>query len=105
MSRSRIRGSVDALVSTLSDVARDEPLDLSCVCQPTLLLWGEKDRWPDLGMARSLQEQLPNAQLRVIGKARHMVMEERAAESNEAILTFLLGERVDAVAGTTSAAE
>ena len=103
--RSRIRGSVEALVSTLCDTARDEALDLSRVHQPALLLWGEGDRWPDLGVARSLQEELPDARLRVIGKARHLVLEERADESNEAILTFLQEGMVEVASGAVRAGE
>jgi pimeloyl-ACP methyl ester carboxylesterase len=85
----RIRGSTDAIASLLSDAARDEPLDLSRVSRPTLLLWGESDRWTNLRLARWLADELPDARLQVIDRARHMVLEERAEEANEAILAFL----------------
>jgi pimeloyl-ACP methyl ester carboxylesterase len=87
----RIRGSTNATASLLSDAARDEPLDLSRVSQPALLLWGEVDRWTDLRLARWLADELPDARLQVISRARHMVLEERAEEANEAILAFLAG--------------
>ena len=87
----RIRGSTNAIASLLSDAARDEPLDLSRVSQPVLLLWGEGDRWADLRLARWLADELPDARLQVIDRARHMVLEERAEEANEAILAFLSG--------------
>jgi pimeloyl-ACP methyl ester carboxylesterase len=102
---SRIRGSVDAVVSTLCDAAREAPLDLWRVRQPTILLWGEGDHWTDLGVARSLERQLPNARLRAIGRARHMVLEEQADESNEAILAFLLEGMVDVASGAAQASE
>jgi pimeloyl-ACP methyl ester carboxylesterase len=85
----RIRGSADAAASLLSDAARDGPIDLSQVRQPVLLLWGEGDRWTNLGLARWLADRLPDARLQVIERARHMVMEERAKEANNAILAFL----------------
>ena len=66
-------------------------LDLSRVSQPVLLLWGEGDRWTDLRLARWLADELPDARLQVIDRARHMVLEERAEEANEAILAFLCG--------------
>lgn len=88
---SRIRGSTDAIASLLSDAARDQPLHLSSLSQPTLLLWGEDDRWTSLALARWLADRLANARLEVIPRARHMVLEERAAEANEAILAFLAG--------------
>ncbi|UCH87661.1 MAG: alpha/beta fold hydrolase [Dehalococcoidia bacterium] len=86
-----IRGSTNAIASLLSDVARDEPVDLSRVSQPVLLLWGEGDRWTNLRLARQLADELPDARLQVIDRARHMVLEERAEEANEAILAFLSG--------------
>jgi len=86
-----IRGSTNAIASLLSDATCDEPLDLSRVGQPVLLLWGEGDRWTNLRVARRLADELPDARLQVIGRARHMVLEERAEEANEAILAFLSG--------------
>jgi len=88
----RIRGSTNAIASLLSDAACDEPLDLSRVSQPVLLLWGEGDRWTNLRLARRLADELPDARLQVIDRARHMVLEERAEEANEAILAFLSGD-------------
>jgi len=87
-----IRGSAAAAASLLSDAAGDEPLDLSRVSQPVLLLWGEGDRWTSLRLARRLVDELPDARLQVIDRARHMVLEERAKEANEAILAFLSGD-------------
>jgi 2-hydroxymuconate-semialdehyde hydrolase len=87
----RIRGSTNAVANLLSDAARDEPIDLSRVGQPVLLLWGEGDRWTSLRLARRLAGELSNARLQVIDRARHMVLEERAKEANEAILSFLSG--------------
>jgi pimeloyl-ACP methyl ester carboxylesterase len=87
----RIRGSTNAIASLLSDAARDEPVDLSRVSQPVLLLWGRQDRWTGLRLARWLADQIPDARLHIIERARHMVLEERAEEANEAILSFLSG--------------
>jgi pimeloyl-ACP methyl ester carboxylesterase len=85
----RIRGSTNAIASLLSDAAREEPIDLSRVSQPVLLLWGRHDRLTGLRLARWLADQIPDARLQVIERARHMVLEERAEEANEAILSFL----------------
>jgi pimeloyl-ACP methyl ester carboxylesterase len=86
-----IRGSTNAIASVLRDVAREEPIDLSRVSQPVLLLWGRHDRWTSLRLARWLADQIPDARLKVIERARHMVLEEQAEEANEAILAFLSG--------------
>jgi pimeloyl-ACP methyl ester carboxylesterase len=87
----RTRGSTNAIARLLSDAARDEPVDLSRISQPVLLLWGGHDRWTSLRLARWLADQIPDARLEVIERARHMVLEERAEEANEAILAFLAG--------------
>jgi 2-hydroxymuconate-semialdehyde hydrolase len=87
----RIRGSTNAIASLLRDAAREEPIDLSRVSQPVLLLWGRHDRWSSLRLARWLADQIPDARLKVIERARHMVLEERAEEANEATLSFLFG--------------
>ncbi|MCJ7811094.1 MAG: alpha/beta hydrolase [Dehalococcoidia bacterium] len=87
----RIRGSTSSIVSILRDAAREEPIDLSRVSQPVLLLWGRHDRWSSLRLARWLADQIPDARLKVIERARHMVLEERAEEANEATLSFLFG--------------
>lgn len=87
----RIRGSTSSIVSILRDAAREEPIDLSRLSQPVLLLWGRHDRWSSLRLARWLADQIPDARLKVIERARHMVLEERAEEANEAILSFLFG--------------
>jgi pimeloyl-ACP methyl ester carboxylesterase len=86
-----IRGSTNAIASLLNDAALDEPIDLARVSQPVLLLWGEGDRWTNLRLARRLADELPDARLQVINRACHMVLEERADEANEAILSFLSG--------------
>jgi pimeloyl-ACP methyl ester carboxylesterase len=85
----RIRGSTEAIVRVLLDSARDEPLDLARIRQPTLLLWGDGDRAVGLRVAHRFQAQLPDTRLQVIERARHMVIEERADESNAVIQSFL----------------
>ncbi|MFQ5879716.1 MAG: alpha/beta fold hydrolase [Dehalococcoidia bacterium] len=86
----RIRGSARAVAKVMADLAREEPLDLSRIYQPTLLLWGADDRWLRLSLAQQLLQALPNAELQIIDQARHMVLEERAEEANRAAISFLL---------------
>lgn len=87
---SRLRGSARAIAKVLADLAREEPLDLRRIRQPTLLLWGAQDRWLGLALAQRLLQALPKAELQVIERARHMVLEERPEEANRAIVSFLL---------------
>jgi pimeloyl-ACP methyl ester carboxylesterase len=86
---SLVRGTTDAITRVGLALAREEPLDLSQVRQPVLLLWGAEDRWVDLKSARRLLRTLPDARLEVVPRARHMVLEERPDEAHAAILSFL----------------
>lgn len=87
---SRIQGSARAIAKVLGDMARERPVDLARVHQPALLLWGAEDQWLRLSHAKRLLQALPNAELQIIDRARHMVLEERAEEANRAIVSFLL---------------
>ena len=56
---------------------------------PTLILHGSEDRVVPTSNAVSLAERLPDAKLRVLEEAGHLVFVERAEETNEEILDFL----------------
>jgi len=54
-----------------------------------LLLWGEKDELAPVSAAQALERKLANARLQIFSGAGHMLLEERPAEFNGAVLTFL----------------
>lgn len=54
-----------------------------------LLLWGEEDELAPVSAAKALEQKLANARLQVFSGAGHMLLEERPAEFNGAVLTFL----------------
>jgi pimeloyl-ACP methyl ester carboxylesterase len=56
---------------------------------PALIICGEEDRLTPVKYSRYLEEQIPNAELRLIPKAGHMVMWEQSEAVNEAIATYL----------------
>lgn len=56
---------------------------------PTLVLHGSEDRVVPASNAVSLAERLPNAKLRILKDAGHLVFVERAEEANQEILDFL----------------
>jgi pimeloyl-ACP methyl ester carboxylesterase len=85
----RIRGSAAAVRQWLRDAVHDEPIDLSRLTMPTLLLWGERDGIVKLPRAEQLRAALPQAQLEIVPGAGHMVLEERPDESNRLVLAFL----------------
>jgi pimeloyl-ACP methyl ester carboxylesterase len=89
---SLIRGTTRAVVATGKAFLREAPLVLREIRHPVLILWGAEDRWLDLRSAYYLLSSLPNARLRVIPRARHMVLEERPEEAHAEILAFLTQE-------------
>ena len=56
---------------------------------PTLIIWGEKDRWVPVQTANRLKQLLPHARLIIYPNAGHVPMEEIPTESVKDFRTFL----------------
>lgn len=87
----RIKGTVRGQVwqgRSPKDGAEPVPDNLPRVTAPALLIWGEDDPVFPVDDGRRLARILPNAALRVLA-CGHMPHEERPADVNEAILSFL----------------
>jgi pimeloyl-ACP methyl ester carboxylesterase len=67
------------------DVSRD----VGSISSPTLVIHGANDRYVPLANAAALAEAIPDAKLRVLDDAGHLVFIERFAEVNGEVLTFL----------------
>jgi pimeloyl-ACP methyl ester carboxylesterase len=85
----RIRGSMDGLLASIRDRTRDEPIDLTAVRQPVLVLVGEADRIIPRTASEELQQAFPQARIAVIERAGHLLLEERPDACFEAISEFL----------------
>ncbi len=85
----RIRGHLRGMGELLASRRNDPPLDPSAVVQPTLVLWGEEDRWLPVSQGQQLHEQISGSRLVIIPRAGHLPLEEQPEESNRAILDFL----------------
>jgi pimeloyl-ACP methyl ester carboxylesterase len=59
------------------------------VTQPTLIIWGERDRILPVANALCIQQQIPGAQLRILPDVGHLSHEEAAADVNRLIIDFL----------------
>lgn len=59
---------------------------------PTLLIWGEGDRFQKIDNAYRLQEDMPDCRLDVVPNARHFVMEDNPEQVSTLILEFGLEE-------------
>lgn len=62
---------------------------LDRIAAPTLLLWGEEDRWIPLGIARRMAGQIPHCAFLTVSGAGHAVQEEAPAEVNRLLIKFL----------------
>ncbi len=59
------------------------------ITSPTLVIHGAEDRYVPVANAVALAEAIPDARLRVLQDAGHLVFIERFAEVNREVVTFL----------------
>ena len=69
-----------------------EDYDLAAVGAPALILWGEDDPFAPVAGAHRFVQELPDAQLVVIGGAKHFVFDDEPEACSAAVRSFL--ERV-----------
>ncbi len=62
--------------------------ELEC---PTLILWGEQDPWIPVQRGRELEQLIPQAELRTIPGAGHLVQEDAPGQILRHLLAFLGG--------------
>ena len=62
---------------------------LGAIAAPTLVLWGEEDRWIPIAAGRALAAQLPRSAFLSVRHAGHSVQEEVPDEVNRLIIKFL----------------
>ena len=62
---------------------------LGAIAAPTLVLWGEEDRWIPIAAGRALAAQLPRSAFLSVRHAGHSVQEEAPDEVNRLIIKFL----------------
>jgi pimeloyl-ACP methyl ester carboxylesterase len=84
-----MKGHLRASAKQLSDRRRDEAFDAGQIRQPTLILWGEHDRWVPLSTGEELARLIPSARLVAIRSAGHLPLEEQPALCNRELLEFL----------------
>jgi 3-oxoadipate enol-lactonase len=68
----------------------DLSADVGSITSPTLVIHGAEDRYVPVANAVALAETLPDAKLRVLDNAGHLVFIERFADVNREIVTFLI---------------
>jgi haloalkane dehalogenase len=56
---------------------------------PTLILWGEQDRFASVHMARRFHEEIPGSELHVFEGAGHFVWDDEPERANHTLVEFL----------------
>jgi pimeloyl-ACP methyl ester carboxylesterase len=85
----QLPGTAEAVVDDLANGTDREPLDMTGILAPTLIIWGEDDWWVPLADGERLASEIPNSELHVIQHGGHMPNETRAQEFNRLLLDFL----------------
>jgi pimeloyl-ACP methyl ester carboxylesterase len=85
----RVRGHLRSMGRQMVDHRGDQPFDPSSISQPTLVLWGEDDRWIKLRQGERLAGAIPGARLVRVPAAGHLPLEEQPAFCNRELLRFL----------------
>jgi len=67
----------------------DASVEVGSITSPTLVIHGAEDRYVPVANAEALAGAIPDAKLRVIGDAGHLVFIERFADVNREVVTFL----------------
>ena len=84
-----MKGHLRVSAKQLSDRRRDKAFDARQIRPPTLVLWGEHDRWIRPATGEELARLIPNAQLFTVWGAGHLPLEEQPELCNREILKFL----------------
>ena len=70
--------------------------DVGHITSPTLVIHGAEDRYVPPANARALAEAIPNAKLRLLEDAGHLVFVERFADVNREVVRFLKSSKAQA---------
>jgi pimeloyl-ACP methyl ester carboxylesterase len=84
----RIRGFMDGIYRLFRDWRHDRPIDFEKITQPVLILWARAERLPSWMLDR-LRKRLPQAEVRYVEEAGHLVLEEQPEAANRLMLRFL----------------
>lgn len=90
----RTRGTHRAIIRTVrrwdaERISRDAHL----ITQPTLILWGDRDREVPLADGHRLQEEIPNSRLIVFRECGHLPHEEYSEEFVEIVSEFVTSQQ------------
>jgi haloalkane dehalogenase len=62
---------------------------VAALALPTLVIWGEEDRFAAVRMAHRFHEEIPSSELEILEGAGHFVWDDEPARANAAVVDFL----------------
>ena len=89
MRPARVRGYLRALGNTMAAWRRDPPLNPADITQPTLILWGEADRWLPPSRGERLHRLIAGSRLNLVEGGGHLFLEEQPEAVLHAVEDFL----------------
>jgi pimeloyl-ACP methyl ester carboxylesterase len=81
---------IDRLYQNQPNLITSIQQSLDTVTQPTLILWGEQDRWFPVEDGKQLCDRLPHAQLEIIPRCGHNASSSNPDAINDALVRFLV---------------
>lgn len=72
----------------IMSAAKDNPI-------PTLIIWGEEDRWIPLQVGYRFRQDMANATLSILPQCGHIPQEEKPGETAQLILDFIEGRPIE----------
>lgn len=85
----RRAGNREATMQRIQNPGKEIQNILQTIQTPTLIMWGEQDRWIPVAQAHRLHEVLTNSKLVLFPKAGHIPMEEIPLHIADSTLSFL----------------
>lgn len=79
---------------SVRELVRAEPPDLERITAPTLLIWGQRDRFVPASQGPLIRSRIPGSRLAYLPNARHVPMYDCPPACNDLIARFLAGEEV-----------
>jgi pimeloyl-ACP methyl ester carboxylesterase len=83
-------GNRQAFIDRAQIITAEPGAEPRLITQPTLILWGAKDRWIPLADGEAFARDIHGAELRVYPNAGHVPMEEIPDKTAAAVLGFLV---------------
>jgi pimeloyl-ACP methyl ester carboxylesterase len=85
----RVKGFMGSIYQMFRDMRHDVPIDFAKITQPVMILWARAEMLPQWTLRR-LRSRLPQAEVRYVEKAGHLLLEEQPEAVNRLMLRFLV---------------